>query len=79
MASATLNIKVSPRRMLTTKEAADYCGLSPKRFPLACTIVPVAMPGGAKLYDIRDLDVRIDGLKDDADNDDDMIVKRLSA
>ncbi len=77
MASATLNIKVSPRRMLTAREAAEYCGLSPKRFPLECTVSPVEMPGGAKLWDMRDLDAWIDGLKDGAVNDDEIILSRL--
>lgn len=79
MSSATLNIKVSPRRMLSSREAAEYCGMPQKRFLLECTIVPVAMPGGARLYDMRDLDAWIDGLKIGAANDDDAIVSRLSA
>jgi hypothetical protein len=79
MSSATLNIKVSPRRMLTVREAAAYCGLTPKRFPLECSVSPVEMPGGAKLYDMRDLDQWIDGLKDGAPNDDDAILSRLIA
>ena len=37
------------------------------------------MPGGAKLYDMRDLDGWIDGLKDGAANDDETIVRRLNA
>jgi hypothetical protein len=65
--------------MLSTREAAEYCGLSPRRFSLECTVAPVEMPGGAKLYDMRDLDGWIDGLKDGAANDDETIVRRLNA
>lgn len=77
MASATLNIKVSPRRMLRTNEAADYCGISLKRFPMECTVVPVAMPNGVKLYDIQDLDAWIDSLKCGSSADDDSLLERL--
>ena len=79
MTSATLNIKVSPRRMLTGREAAEYCGLPFKRFQLECTVTPVEMPGGAKLYDMRDLDEWIDGLKSEIPSDDDAILGRLGA
>ena len=79
MSSATLNIKVSPRRMLNSREAAGYCGLSARRFPLECGIPPVQMPGGVKVYDIRDLDIWIDGLKDGTPNDDEAIIGRLDA
>ncbi len=73
MASATLNIKLAPRRMLKPKEAADYCGLPVKRFPVACQVSPVKMPDGARLYDMQDLDRWIDALKDGATSDDDII------
>lgn len=74
MTSATLNIKISPRRMLSYGEAARYCGLPAKRFPLECGVAPVAMPGGRKMYDMRDLDLWIDGMKQGvADNDNDIL------
>lgn len=73
MASATLNIKVAPRRMLPAREAADYCGLPAKRFPHECRVSPVVMPGGAKLYDMHDLDRWIDSLKSGDDVDDDIV------
>ncbi|WP_292674990.1 hypothetical protein [Mesorhizobium sp.] len=76
MASATLNIKVSPRRMLGAREAAEYCGIAAKRFPVECAVTPVAMPSGVKLYDMRDLDAWIDSLKSgDATGDDELIGK----
>lgn len=73
MASATLNIKVSPRRMLSAREAGEYVGISFKRFPGTCSVRPVAMPDGSRLYDMRDLDAWVDGLKSggpDSDDDD---------
>ncbi len=77
MASATLNIKVSPRRMLRPNEAAEYCGIPLKRFPAECAVVPVAMPNGVKLYDIQDLDAWIDTLKSGDHSDDDVVLARL--
>lgn len=73
MASATLNLKVTPRRMLPAKEAADYCGIPAKRFPHECSVAPVAMPGGTKLYDMQDLDAWIDSLKSGGDIDADIV------
>jgi hypothetical protein len=78
LSTATLNIGVSPRRMLNPREAADYCGLSLKRFPAECTVTPIEMPTGAKLYDIHDLDAWIDALKGGrAPGADDEILGRL--
>jgi hypothetical protein len=78
MTSATLNIKIAPRRMLSAGEAASYCGLPLKRFPTECNVTPVAMPGGRKLYDIRELDTWLDALKGGAGENDNEILDRLS-
>lgn len=77
MASATLNIRVAPRRMLTLKEAADYCGLSTKRFPIDCSVSPVAMPDGKRVYDMHDLDAFIDAMKGGEASSDDAIIAKL--
>jgi hypothetical protein len=77
MASATLNIKVSPRRMLSPREAAEYCGLAPKRFPQECCVPPVSMPTGTKLYDMRDLDLWLDSLKSGDPTGDDELLGKL--
>lgn len=63
MSSATLNLRVTPRRMLSEKEAAEYCGRPVARFRSACTVPPVEFPDGAKLFDMRDLDAWLDTLK----------------
>jgi hypothetical protein len=63
MASATLNLKVTPRRMVSDREAAEYCGRSLAKFRAACPVAPVEFPDGARLFDLRDLDVWLDGLK----------------
>jgi hypothetical protein len=63
MSIATLNIRTTPRRMLTVREAAEYCGMVEKRFPIDCTVKPVAMPNSAKRYDMVDLDRWIEGQK----------------
>lgn len=78
MTSATLNIKIAPRRMLSASEAATYCGLPLKRFPVECGVTPVAMPGGRKLYDIRELDTWLDELKGGTAENDNDILDRLS-
>lgn len=76
MSMATLNIKVSPRRMLSPREASEYCGIPTKQ--LAVTgISLVAMPHGQNLYDIKDLDTWLDGLKDSALDSDDAIIGKL--
>lgn len=77
MSQATLNLRVSPRRMLSPREAAEYCGRPAKRFQNECPVRPIAFPNGDNLYDMRDLDDWIDGLKggDSAAADD--IVARL--
>jgi hypothetical protein len=77
MSTATLNIRTSPRRMLNVREAAEYCGLPAKRFPLDCQIAPVQMPSGGRLYDMRDLDVWIESLKSEEPNSDDAILRKL--
>ncbi len=58
---ATLNLKIAPRRMLSAREAADYCGISAKR--VALVVTAMIMPGGAKMYDLHDLDAWLDDLK----------------
>ncbi len=73
MASATLNLRVISPRMLTPRQADDYCGLPTKQLAIA----PVEMPNGKKLYDIRDLDEYLDGLKSVQPGDDDTIIGRL--
>lgn len=65
MNSTTLNLKVSPRRILRKSEAASYCGLVPKRFELTCPVQPVAFSSTDLGYDMRDLDHWIDSLKSD--------------
>ena len=77
MSGATiLNIRVAPRRMLSPREAADYCGIPPKKFAIT-GIAHVAMPHGQNLYDIKDLDAWLDGLKNNALDSDDAIIGKL--
>lgn len=76
MTAAMLNIRIGPRRMLSLREAADYCGIPAKRF-LVTGISPVDMPHGQKLYDIKDLDSWLDGIKNKALHSDDAIIGRL--
>lgn len=77
MRSAPAIVIASPRRMLTLREAADYCGIPVKRFPVACSARPVAMPHGKLLYDVKDLDVWLDGVKGNCANTDEEIIRKL--
>ena len=77
MSTATLNIKLSPRRMLSAREAADYCGVPQKKFSVVCRVSPVQLPGVDLRYDMRDLDEWLDGLKSGMPNGDDDIIGKL--
>lgn len=72
-----LNIRVSPRRMLSLREAGDYCGIPAKKLSAVTGIAPVEMPQGEKLYDIKDLDAWLDGLKNSALDSNAAILGRL--
>lgn len=63
MAIATLNLNVLHKRMLNKTEAAEHCGRSVKRFEIECPVKAVRFPNGDNRWDVRDLDVWIDGLK----------------
>jgi hypothetical protein len=73
--SATLNLRVSPRRILTLREAAEYIRVPVARFPAICSVRPVII-NDKKLFDILDLDNWVDNLKGGVD-DDDQILARL--
>jgi len=68
MATATLNLRVQPYRLLTKTEAAHYCRRPLKTFDQQCPVAPVVMPNGDKLWDVHDLDRWIDSLKGPAAN-----------
>ncbi len=64
MTSATLNLRVQQKRMMTAQEAAYYCGFqggkSPvKRFQVECPC-PTRLVDSQELYDIKQLDKWID-------------------
>lgn len=61
-------IKTSPRRMLSPKEAALYCGEPFTTFEARCPCKPRLNSRGQKLYDIKDLDKWLDP-KDENDRD----------
>jgi hypothetical protein len=73
MSVATLSLRISPRRMLSVREAAEYCGRPAKRFSLECPVSTVAFPNGDRLYDMQDLDIWIETLKSGLSNVDDII------
>ena len=77
MAGATLNIRVVQPRLMSQKQAADYVGLPLKRFPSACPVPLIEMPGNVRVYDIRDLDAWVDQIKSGASDPDDAILALL--
>jgi hypothetical protein len=79
MSTATFQITLTPKRMLSEGESARHCGRSPKRFKLECPVQPIRFPNGDIRYDVRDLDAWLDSLKAGAANDDDAIIKKLGA
>jgi hypothetical protein len=64
MPTATLNLSIVAKRMLSKAEAAHYCGMPIKRFEIDCPVPSVRFPKGDLRWDIRDLDAWLDTLKD---------------
>lgn len=77
MTSATVQLNVIPKRMLTKAEAAHHCGRPVKRFEAECDVAPVKFPNGDSRYDVHDLDKWIDNLKTGKSSDADEIIARL--
>jgi hypothetical protein len=77
MTSATLQLNVIPKRMLTKAEAAHHCGRPIKRFEAECDVAPVKFPNGDLRYDVNDLDAWLDRLKGDAGAEADEIIGKL--
>ncbi|BDV35673.1 hypothetical protein SS37A_32020 [Methylocystis iwaonis] len=77
VASATVQLNIIPKRMLTRAEAAHHCGRPVKRFEVECHVAPVRFPNGDARYDVRDLDAWLDSLKGGCSSDADDIVGRL--
>jgi hypothetical protein len=78
MASATLQINVIPKRMLSKSEGAHHCGRSVKRFEVECPCQPVRFPNGDLRYDVQDLDGWLNTLKAGRTADEaDAIIARL--
>lgn len=76
MSSAVIGLTVIAKRMLRRSEAAEHCGRSVKRFEVECPVTPVRFPNGDLRYDVRDLDLWLDTLKN-KDEDSEQIIRRL--
>jgi hypothetical protein len=77
VAVATVNLRVAPYRLFTKAEAAHYCRRSNAQFEAQCTVAPIIMPNGDKLWDVLDLDKWIDSLKAGKSSEADEIIARL--
>ena len=66
MATTNLNISVIDKRMMKQSEAASYTGLPVKHFKAACPVRPVELKQGTLLWDRKDIDLWIDGVKSGA-------------
>jgi hypothetical protein len=75
VAVATVNLRIAPYRLLTKADAAHYCRLSNAQFETQCPVVPVIMPGGDRLWDVKDLDKWIDSLKAESSIADDIVAR----
>jgi hypothetical protein len=78
MSTAVVNVTLISKRMLNRREAAEHCGRSPKRFEAECPINPIRFPNGDFRYDVRDLDVWLDTIKNNSE-DSATILARLEA
>jgi hypothetical protein len=78
MSSATLQITVVPKRMLTCSESAHHCGRSVIRFKAECPCSPVRFPNGDQRFDVQDLDAWLNSLKAGGNQDAEAIVARLA-
>jgi hypothetical protein len=78
MSTATLNLTVVQKRMLTKREAAEHCGRSLKSFARECNALPVKFANGDLRWDVHDLDAWLDSLKAGI-NDADTIVRKLGS
>lgn len=74
MTSATLQLNIIQKRMLTKAEAAHHCGRPVRRFEVECDIAPVRFANGDIRFDVRDLDAWLDRLKGGASAEADDIV-----
>lgn len=67
MAQTSINLSIVSKRMMSQREAADYCGLSVKRFKEHCTVEPIEVAPTKLRWDKYDLDQWLDGLKQGVD------------
>mgnify|MGYP001829036972 CR=1 FL=1 len=67
MANASLNITVVEKRMFSATEAAEYTGIPKTHFKSTCPVQPIELRPGTVVYDKRDLDVWLDGIKTGAE------------
>lgn len=75
----SLNIVMTPRRLLTKAEAAQMCNMSGIAFDRLCPVRAVDLGDGKVRYDVRDLDDWIDGVKSSTPTEsDDAILERLA-
>jgi hypothetical protein len=79
MPSATLQLNIIPKRMLTKSEAAHHCGRSVKRFDVESPVHPLRFPNGDLRWDVQDLDAWLNSLKAGAgDHEAADVIARLS-
>jgi hypothetical protein len=76
MPTATLNLTIVSKRMLTKREAAEHCGRSVKNFERECSVTPVKFANGDLRWDVRDLDAWLDSLKTDINDADDHCTRK---
>lgn len=76
MPTTNLNITVIERRLISQAEAAKYCSLPAKKFPMICRVAPIDLDG-KKLFDKKQIDRWLDELNSGAFDSDDEVLGRL--
>jgi hypothetical protein len=73
-----LHIVIVNPRMYSLAKAAQYIGVSVKKFHLNCDVQPVEFADGSKRYDRNALDAFLDRLSDGNEESDEELIAKLS-
>ena len=77
MSTTNLSIRVTPRRIVSREEAAQYCGLPSKYFETLCPCRPLEIAKGRRGWDLVDLDRWLDSFKEGSSFDAEALLEKL--
>lgn len=78
MSKMFLRLESVPRRIVSEREAADYCGLTVATFRRLCPVNPIDLGNSRRAFDLHDLDAWVEAIKADTQAPDDEVLGRLS-